>query len=355
MKTTKRIFTLFLCILLIPISIPSLGKGGVYAAESARAGLTYMPSADVEFFDFTMEFENACEEVQTLAKRFITDPSFGQQEFTRAISNVAGLRIYDIPYLYLLIVNDHRRSAGLPLVQMDLDLLEGAMIRAREIHDRFEHTRPNGTLFYTVSNKAMGENIAMTHISDAHRVIDMWMNSPGHRGNILNPNWRSIGIGGVMNLNNGRTGWVQLFGTATPRVGAPLFRMYSPTTNRHLYTLNFYEYLTLAGKGWRAEDVAWHTPINNANVVFRLYHPGVNAHHFTKDVNEFNHLITVGWRDEGIAFLSALPGTPNSVGMTRLFTPYGLRHLYTADANEVNVLVASSSWRNEGVSLFAIR
>ena len=355
MKIIKRILTLFLCFLLIPISIPSLGKGGVYAAELANVGLTPIPSSDVNFFDFTMEFGDACEEVQTLAKRFTSDPSFGQQEFTRAISTVAGLRIYDIPYLYLLIVNDHRREAGLPLVQMDLDLLEGAMIRAREIHDHFSHTRPDGTLFYTVSDKAWGENIAMTHISMAHQVMDMWMNSPGHRANILNPNWRSIGIGGVINLNNGHAGWVQLFGTATPRVGAPLFRMYSPVTNRHLYTLDFYEYLTLAGRGWQAEGVAWHTPISNANAVFRLYHAGINAHHFTKDVNELNHLVTVGWRNEGIAFLSALPGTPNSVGMTRLFTPYGLRHLYTADANEVNVLVASSSWRNEGVSLFAIR
>ena len=355
MKTIRRIITLFLCILLIPISIPSLGKGGIYAAENTNMDFPPIHSAKVEFFDFTMAFGDTCEEVQTLAKRFTNDPSFGQQEFTRAISTVAGLRIYDIPYLYLLIVNDHRRNAGLPLVQMDLDLLEGAMIRAREIHDYFSHTRPNGADFYTVSNKAMGENIAMTHISDAHLVMDMWMNSPGHRANILNPNWRSIGIGGVINLNNGRAGWVQLFGTATPRIGAPLFRMYSPVTNRHLYTLDFNEYITLAGRGWQAEDVAWHTPINNANPVFRLYHAGVNAHHFTKDVREFDHLVSIGWRDEGIAFLSALPSTPNSVGMTRLFTPHGLRHLYTADANEVNVLVASSNWRNEGVSLFAIR
>ncbi|MBQ8953660.1 MAG: CAP domain-containing protein, partial [Clostridia bacterium] len=105
--------------------------------------------------------------------------------------------------------NSERVSNGLPALATDADLSAAAQIRAREIAQVFDHTRPDGSSWYTVSGKAAGENIASGYTS-ASSVVTAWMNSQGHRDNILDSSFTSIGmacvqIGGVYY-------WVQLFG-----------------------------------------------------------------------------------------------------------------------------------------------
>jgi uncharacterized protein YkwD len=84
----------------------------------------------------------------------------------------------------------------------------------------FEHKSPDGTTVRERSKAAgynwrsIGENIAEGQLSVAE-VVDTWMNSPGHRRNLLDPGFRELGVG--LALGNGRGGyrvlWVQNFGT----------------------------------------------------------------------------------------------------------------------------------------------
>src|SRR5713101_5356030 len=67
---------------------------------------------------------------------------------------------------------------------------------------------------------ALGENIAAGFPS-AEAVVTSWMNSPGHRANILSPNFTEIGIGMVNGGGKFGTYWTQEFG-ARPGVASPL-------------------------------------------------------------------------------------------------------------------------------------
>ena len=115
----------------------------------------------------------------------------------------------------LALVNAQRARAGLGSLSLDPEASKAAGVRAREIQISFSHTRPDGRDFSTAlseagaSYRASGENIAYGQRS-AEQVMDVWMNSAGHRANILNPGYSRIGIGHVKD-SRGVDHWVQLF------------------------------------------------------------------------------------------------------------------------------------------------
>ena len=96
-----------------------------------------------------------------------------------------------------------------------VDLTAAACVRAREIVTTFSHTRPDGSLFFSIydefniSYAFRGENIAMGYGTPA-AVMEGWMKSEGHRENILKDVYSAIGIGCYK--KEGNIYWVQLFG-----------------------------------------------------------------------------------------------------------------------------------------------
>ncbi len=116
----------------------------------------------------------------------------------------------------LTLVNAERANAGLGSLSMTSELNAAAQKRAEEIISVFDHTRPDGTSCFTVfdaygiSYGYAGENIAAGQQSPSE-VMNSWMNSSGHRQNILGGNFNHIGIG-VVHINGGYGYyWVQLF------------------------------------------------------------------------------------------------------------------------------------------------
>ena len=113
------------------------------------------------------------------------------------------------------LVNEERAKAGVSALVLDETLASAAMVRATEIETSFSHTRPDGRSFSTVLSdmgiqyRRSGENIAWGQQSPK-AVMEGWMNSKGHRANILNPNFTKIGVGYRKNAA-GRTYWTQLF------------------------------------------------------------------------------------------------------------------------------------------------
>lgn len=97
--------------------------------------------------------------------------------------------------------NNYRQEAGISaLLNQNSKLQQAANIRCDEIIQSFSHTRPNGTSAYTVlgevgvSYTTWGENIAYGQRTP-EEVVNGWMNSPGHRANILNANFKEIAVG----------------------------------------------------------------------------------------------------------------------------------------------------------------
>ena len=112
------------------------------------------------------------------------------------------------------LVNVERAKVGLPALTMSEDLNKAAQIRAKETVQSFSHTRPNGSSFSSVlkengiSYRGAGENIAWGQRTP-EAVVKAWMNSEGHRANILNKNFTAIGVGYY--LNGSTPYWAQLF------------------------------------------------------------------------------------------------------------------------------------------------
>ncbi len=123
--------------------------------------------------------------------------------------NVTGTRRYDYAYQVLDIVNEERAANGLAPLSMDVDLLEAAMKRAAETSVYWSHTRPDGSSCFSISDKMQGENIAAGYMNPTS-VMNGWMNSSGHRSNILGKNTKAVGIGCF--YHNGTLWWVQCFG-----------------------------------------------------------------------------------------------------------------------------------------------
>lgn len=113
------------------------------------------------------------------------------------------------------LVNEERAKAGLHALQTDTGVASAALVRTKEIQTSFSHTRPDGRKFSSVLTDAnirftgAGENIAWGQTSP-EKVMEAWMNSEGHRANILNAKFTKIGVGHLQNAS-GTNYWVQLF------------------------------------------------------------------------------------------------------------------------------------------------
>ena len=103
------------------------------------------------------------------------------------------------------LTNEEREKNDLPALEVDEDLMELARIRAEETRELYSHTRPDGT---TVVDLRCGENIGQR--SSAEKQVIAWMNSDGHRTNILLDRYHHIGVG-CYQAENGNLYWVQVF------------------------------------------------------------------------------------------------------------------------------------------------
>jgi uncharacterized YkwD family protein len=112
------------------------------------------------------------------------------------------------------LTNEQRRQNGLQPLKADPQLSGVALKKSQDMQQNgyFSHTSPTyGSPFdmmrdFGVSYKTAGENIAQGQRTP-QEVVNAWMNSPGHRQNILNPNYTHIGVGYVESGNH----WTQMF------------------------------------------------------------------------------------------------------------------------------------------------
>lgn len=171
---------------------------------------------------------------------------------------VKATAMYGYAYQVLSLINQQRTQYGLNAVQMDMTLLNGAMQRAAEsvvigaaydhseIDNSIAHSRPDGTSCFTVNDKIEGENIAYGQTSPSS-VVTAWMNSEGHRKNILTAEWKSVGIGVVYIYGDYYYYWAQSFSSQSASI--PTVRNDSPVTSFHVNVSNsVYNRLVSRGK-----------------------------------------------------------------------------------------------------------
>ncbi|WP_077304427.1 CAP domain-containing protein [Terribacillus halophilus] len=112
------------------------------------------------------------------------------------------------------LTNQEREKAGLSPLKADVELSKVARAKSQDMADNgyFDHNSPTyGSPFdmmksFGISYQTAGENIAQGQ-KTPEEVVQAWMNSQGHRENILNPDYTNIGVGYVENGNY----WTQQF------------------------------------------------------------------------------------------------------------------------------------------------
>lgn len=117
-----------------------------------------------------------------------------------------------------------------------------------------------------------------------------WTSSVWERDQMIRAGYHYDGIG-----------WTSIQDTK----GTSVYRLYSPTMQKHLYTTDAYERDTLdATSSWNYEGVSFYSSSSNNNYpVYRLYRPQNGEHFYTKDAWERSELIRQGvFKDEGIAW-----------------------------------------------------
>ncbi|MDD2208186.1 MAG: LysM peptidoglycan-binding domain-containing protein [Bacilli bacterium] len=115
------------------------------------------------------------------------------------------------------LANEERRRAGLPVLSLDSEITKVARAKSEDFinNNYFAHNSPQyGSPFEMLRNfginySAAAENIASGQ-NNAEGAINHWMNSAGHRANILNSTFNKTGVG-VARDQNGNLYWTQLF------------------------------------------------------------------------------------------------------------------------------------------------
>lgn len=145
-----------------------------------------------------------------------TPPKKNQKPHDRSAAPVAVSAEAAAEAEVLKLVNDERAKVGCSAVSANSTLtkLAETFSEAMAAQDFFDHTDPSGATPWDraaqlgITNLG-GENIARGQ-ADAAAVMQAWMNSPGHRANILNCDFKTLGVG--VHFGAGGPWWTQDFG-----------------------------------------------------------------------------------------------------------------------------------------------
>lgn len=171
---------------------------------------TSLPEVDTDKPDTKPEEDDSQNGSDSLVPPSEPDLDLPEEDDTQG--SVSSLNEYEREVIKL--VNEIRVENGLGELAIDEELSRVARIKSQDMKDNnyFSHTSPTyGSPFdmmqqFGISYSSAGENIAKGQ-STPQAVVDAWMNSEGHRKNILNSSFNTIGMGYVAQGNY----WTQMF------------------------------------------------------------------------------------------------------------------------------------------------
>jgi uncharacterized protein YkwD len=200
------------------------------------------------------------------------------------ISNPAQTTKVNTNYSPILTLTNRERADNklMPLGSNSV-LDQIASLRADDIFDNqyFEHESLDGKTASSLANKLgygyslVGENLAMGNFLDDQEIVTAWMESPGHRANILNGKFKELGVVVKEGIFDGSktTIAVQIF--ATPLASCP-----KPNQN----TKNLIDSSSLSIKQMQKEKLIMY---NNLNAIKNT--PGVDLSYYNQKVQEYNY------------------------------------------------------------------
>lgn len=174
-------------------------------------GKTYIPLRNaLELLGFIVNWNEKEQNIE------ISPPAVNDEISDNETPEISDNNEFEIKVLEL--INIERRKNGLNDLVSDNNLSIVARAHSQDMYERnfFSHTNPDGfspfdrMKNYGISYRYAAENIAAGQ-SSPDEVVTSWMNSAGHRENILNPNFNKIGIGYFNSGKNYVHYWTQCF------------------------------------------------------------------------------------------------------------------------------------------------
>lgn len=193
--------------------------------------------AGIYFKDDAVRFYNGLnKQVQDFQKTDIgqTISEVGKQIFTPPPLNIGGV-VKPVILLQSKVIAEtnlqRQENGNLPALTENLKLDQAASAKANDLflNQYFEHVSPSGVgpgelaQRYGYDYIVEGENLILGNFSSEKEVVQDWMNSPGHRANILNNRYTEIGVAIIKGTYKGETVWigVQEFGLPLSTCSGP--------------------------------------------------------------------------------------------------------------------------------------
>lgn len=201
----KRILTVLLCtVMLFGAIAPGVRVSAAATSHTVKRGDT--------MWRIAVKYEVGISEIKG-ANPHIKNPDLiypGQIIYLPSVDSLVDGYEREVVRL----VNEIRAGQGLRALNYDWELSRVARYKSQDMCDKsyFSHTSPTyGSPFammksFGISYRTAGENIAKGYKTPA-AVVDGWMNSSGHRANILNSSFTHIGVGYVADGSY----WTQMF------------------------------------------------------------------------------------------------------------------------------------------------
>ena len=166
------------------------------------------------FFSDLSKIEDITTQIQYLKKEFLAPPPLrASKENPDSFLTRGGTFTW---------TNTQRKNNGLGPLLENSKLNIAASLRAKDMFENqyFAHESPTGkdathlTVGQGYDYIMIGENIALGNFKDDQELVQAWMDSPGHRANILNTRYTELGVAVLRGTFEGRTTWiaVQVFG-----------------------------------------------------------------------------------------------------------------------------------------------
>jgi len=212
---------LFLCVLALMIGLCTFAPQQAEAQAQAQAQAqvqaqaeTYTVQPGDSLWKIAVKYEIGLSEIIE-ANPQIPNPSLIYPNQKINIPLIT--RIKHIEHEVIQLCNQERAKYGLPALRPEWQVSRVARHKSMDMRDKryFSHQSPTyGSPFdmlkvYNISYRSAGENIAMGQTT-AQEVVRSWMNSEGHRKNILSRDFTHIGVG-YAEGGSGRFYWTQMF------------------------------------------------------------------------------------------------------------------------------------------------
>ncbi len=303
------------------LSICIIGAFGILALAIVRPELA-TTLTDHVLSTVTENHENAPLEIPVAQDRKpiagVLIPSLASY-FDHVSTNTKGIDTLNVQGI-IDATNKERISNGLPALTPNAKLIGSSKLKVDDMVTKqyFEHVSPTGQNVSSLGTKVgydfviMGENLALGNFTDATDLLTAWMNSPGHRANILNTGYQEIGVYAAQGTYDGRKVWfaVQHFGT--PRTACPVINASLKTSIASLNAdLKKKEKVIAAaradlespdqssGEAYKTKVARFNTLVSEYNTLLLVSQQQVAA--YNKQVLAFNKCLTAYQNDESLS------------------------------------------------------